>query len=79
MKNMEGEKEVLEVNMEDEKKVVEVNMEGEKEREKKGQRFFGWRNSYKKYSLVERREQALKVNECKQEYVAQLESMRRRF
>ena len=54
-------------------------MKGDKEREKKRQRISGQRNSYEKYFLVERRKLALKVNECKQEYVALLESMRRRF
>ena len=51
-------------------------MEGEKGRETKGQFIFGQRNSSEKYS--ERRGLALKVKECKQEYVAQLESSRRK-
>ena len=58
--------------MKSKKEVVEVNMDGEMEREKKGQRIFGQRNSYEKYSLVERHELTLKVKECKQNYVAQL-------
>ena len=37
---------------------------------------FGQKTSYEKYSLLERRELALKVKECKAEYVAGLESMR---
>ena len=77
--NMENEKEVVEVNMENEKEVVEVNMEGKKERVKKIQHIFRQRNSYEKFSLVERRELAWKVKEWKKDYVAQLESMRGRF
>ena len=49
-------------------------MEGEKEREKKEQLIFGQRNSYQKYSLVERGELALNVKEYKQEYVSKLVS-----
>ena len=52
---------------ESEKEVVEVNLEGEKERETKGQYIFVKKDSNEKYFLVERRELALKVKECKQE------------
>ena len=50
-----------------------------KKREKKGQLISAQRNSYEKYSLVARRELVSKVNGCKQEYAAQLESLRRRI
>ena len=51
---------------------VRVNMAEEMEE----QRVFGQKTSYEKYSLLERRELALKVKECKEEYIAELESMR---
>ena len=40
------------------------------------QHVFRQNTSYEKYSLLERRELALKVKECKAEYIAELESMR---
>ena len=70
---MESEKEVAEVNIEPGKEVVEVNMEGEKERETKGNLSPGKETSEKYF---ERDRLALKAEECKQEYVAQLEPLR---
>lgn len=54
-------------------------MEGEKEKEKNGKCMFVQTNSYEKYYLVKRRELTLKMNASKQEYFAQLESMRGRL
>ena len=36
------------------------------------QHVFGQKSSYEKHSLLERRELALKVKECKAEYIAEL-------
>jgi len=40
------------------------------------QHVFGQKTSYEKYSLLERHELALKVKDCKAEYIAEQESMR---